>query len=156
MAARSLVLLVSILPFLELRGSIPLGLSKGLNLEEVFFLSICANTGIVVPLLFFFNFLIKFCKKLRFLNKVLSWWFNKVEKKHYLVEKYGFWGLLFFVAVPLPGSGAWSGCLAASLFKVRFLKAFLAIALGILIAGVLVSLLSTGAFKVFGYFTLPR
>ena len=151
MSDRLIIFLVSMSPFLELRGSIPLGLAKGLSLKEVFFISIIANIIIIIPLLLFFKFLIRICEKLKFLNKLLFWWFTKIEKKYYLVEKYGFFGLLLFVVIPLPGSGAWSGCLAACLFKVRFFRAFVAIALGVIGAGVLVSIGSLGVFKFYSF-----
>jgi uncharacterized membrane protein len=96
----------------------------------------------VLPLLFFLKYFFHRLQKIRFVGKFFSWWFSRVERKSKIVEKWGFWGLAFFVALPLPVTGAWTGVVAATLFKLPIKKAFLAIFIGISIAGIIMSLLS--------------
>lgn len=146
------LILISASPLVELRGAIPWGINREMDVSFVLATAVLGNLLPVIPLLFLFNFLIKVSRKIKFFDKIFSWWFLRVEKKHYLVEKYGLLGLVFLVAVPLPGSGAWTGCLASALFEIRFTRAFLAICLGVLIAGVAVTLISTGVVKLWSIF----
>ena len=141
--------LVAALPVFELRGSIPLGL-KLLGLEawpKVLLLSIFANALPILPLLLFLRWVESRLEKIKGIGKILRWWFARVEKKSKIVETYGFWGLMLFVAIPIPGSGVWSGAVAATLLEFKRPKAFSAIFLGMLIAAGLVTLGSIGIFK---------
>ncbi|MFH1900643.1 MAG: small multi-drug export protein [Candidatus Omnitrophota bacterium] len=142
-----LILLVSSLPIVELRGAIPLGIIRGMSVGKVFFLSVLGNVLVIIPLLLFFKWTVIRLEKIRSIGKILEWWFMRVRKKSKIVQAYGFWGLILFVAIPLPGTGAWTGAAAATLFNFKLPKAFLAIFLGVLIAGVLVTLGSLGIVK---------
>jgi uncharacterized membrane protein len=102
------------------------------------------NLVIILPLLIFFKYLLNKLEKIRFLGKLICWWFKKIEKKSETIQKYGFFGLILFVALPLPGSGAWSGSVAAVLFNFSLKKAFLGIALGVILAAILISLTILG------------
>ncbi|MCF7887339.1 MAG: small multi-drug export protein, partial [Candidatus Omnitrophica bacterium] len=73
-----------------------------------------------------------------------SWWFRRVEKRSDVVKKWGFWGLVLLVAIPLPVTGAWTGTVAANLFELKIKKSFFAILIGVLIAGLIVSLVVKG------------
>jgi len=139
-----LVFLISLLPVLELRGAIPFGLAKGLRIEEVFFLSLAGNLLVVLPLLILFKYLLKKLERIKFLGKLIHWWFKKVEKESKIIQKYGLFGLILFVALPFPGSGAWSGSIAAVLFNFSLKRAFLGIALGVILAAVLVTFVGVG------------
>ena len=75
--------------------------------------------------------------------------FRKVEKKSKIVEKWGFWGLVFFVAIPFPATGAWTGAVAANLFEMKIRKATLAILIGVAIAGIIVSLVVSGVIQLY-------
>lgn len=147
-----IVFLISAAPFVELRAAIPWGLARGLGVLEVFVISLLGNILVIIPLLFIFNCIIKMFCRMSFFDKLFSWWFFRVEKKHYLIEKYGFFGLVILVAIPLPGSGAWTGCMASTLFEIKFRKALLAVSLGVLIAGILVTSISVGSFKLWQFF----
>ncbi|MCF7888231.1 MAG: small multi-drug export protein [Candidatus Omnitrophica bacterium] len=136
---------VATLPIFELRGSIPLGVKiLNLSIYKVYFLSILGNILPVLPLLLFFKFFFHKLENLKFVGKFFSWWFRRVEKKSESVKKWGFWGLVFLVAIPLPVTGAWTGTVAANLLEIKTKKAFLAILIGILIAGLIVSLVVKG------------
>ena len=146
------VILISASPFVELRGAIPLGIAKGIGALNVFFLAVLGNTIPIIPLLVFLKWSVNKLEKMKGIGKILDWWFEKVEKKSQVVKTYGFWGLVLFVAIPLPGSGVWSGSVAATLLEFRFGRAFLAIFLGMLIAAVLVTLASMGVIKLWFMF----
>jgi len=136
---------VAALPILELRGAIPFGCKfLGMPIGKVYFLSLLGNLIPVLPLLLFFKYFFHHLENIKFVGKFFKWWFMRVERKSKLVERWGFWGLVLFVAIPLPVTGAWTGTAAATLFEVGIKKAFLAIFLGIAIAGVIVSLVVSG------------
>ena len=145
--------LVASLPVFELRGSIPLGVSLGIPLLKVYFLSLLGNLIPVLPLLFIFKYFFHKLQNLRFVGRFFQWWFRRVEKKSKIVERWGFWGLVIFVAIPLPVTGAWTGTAAATLFEIRTKKAFLAILIGVAIAGVVVSLVVSGIVSLWFSFT---
>lgn len=139
-----LVLLTAMLPIAELRGAIPLGLYLNEPLGKVVLLSVIGNL-IPVPLLYFFlEPVSKKLRKLPAMDRYFSWLFNHAVKKSDLIQRYEALGLAIFVGIPLPMTGAWTGCIIASLFKMPFRYAFWAIAAGVLLAAVLVSGLCLG------------
>ena len=87
--------------------------------------------------------------KIKFLNKLASWLNRKVEKNRPRIEKYAFWGLTVFVGIPLPMTGAWTGSLVAAMIDMKFWKALLSCLLGVMIAGVVMTLISYGAVAIF-------
>ena len=87
-------------------------------------------------------------KKVSLFRPVALWLEKKAMSKKDQIEKYGFWGLVLFVGIPLPGTGAWTGALVASLLRMNFKKAFGAILIGIVIATVIMSILSYGVLGV--------
>lgn len=140
-----MVIGVATLPIFELRGAIPLGV-KVLNLSiyKVYVLSVVGNLIPVLPLFAFFKFFFHKIEHIQFVGNFFSWWFKRVEKKSENVKKWGFWGLVLLVAIPLPVTGAWTGTAVASLLELSFKKSFFAILSGVLIAGVIVSLVVKG------------
>jgi uncharacterized membrane protein len=136
---------VAALPIFELRGSIPLGASFGLSIYKIYFLSVLGNLLPVIPLLLFFKLFFHKLEGIPIVGIVFSRWFRRVERKSGLVEKWGFWGLVLLVAIPLPVTGAWTGTVAANLLEMRTRKAFCAIFIGVMIAGIIVSLVVKGA-----------
>ncbi len=140
------IVFVAALPIFELRLAIPLGIIKfGLPFWEVYFLALLGNLIPVLPLLIFFKVFFHKLENVKFFGKFFKWWFLRVEKKSKIVEKWGFWGLIIFVSIPLPVTGAWTGTVAATLFEMKVKKAFCAIALGVAIAGVVVGFLTKEA-----------
>lgn len=137
----SSVIAAASLPILELRGSIPWGLYLGLPLGRVIFLSIIGNLIPVVPLLVFLKPLSERLRHLPGFNRFFDWLFERAKRKGDIIQRYEALGLMIFVGIPLPMTGAWTGAIAASLFKIRFRYAFPAIVGGILLASVVVSAL---------------
>ena len=143
--------LVAAMPVSELRGSIPLALGVfHFSVEKAFFLSIIGNLIPIIPLLLFLESVSKWLSmRFNWAEKFFSWLFARTRRRSKLVEKYGAVGLIFFVAIPLPVTGAWTGCVAAFLFGIRRRWAAFSIANGVLIAGVIVTLVSLGVIKMF-------
>ena len=135
------VMIVGALPISELRGAIPLGLFYGMSLNKSFWLSILGNISFIVPALFFFEPVSQKLRRFKIWAKFFDWVFERTKKNSDAIQKYEALGLAIFVAVPLPMTGTWSGVIAASLFKIRFRYAFIAIVLGVIGAGLIVSVL---------------
>lgn len=143
-----IAVILSMSPILELRGGIIAARSLGMAPIPSFIICYIANLIPVPFILWFikkiFNWMLN--SSVNFFNKIAKWLDKKVTKNKKVIEKYGFWGLLFFIAVPLPGSGAWTGCLIAALLDIDKKKAFLAAVVGVFIAGLIISVLSIGIF----------
>jgi uncharacterized membrane protein len=139
-----ITLILAASPVLELRGALPYALTQGVPLLEGYILSVIGNMLPVVPLFLFFKYLFEKLRRTRFLGRILSWWFLSVEKKSNFVSTYGFLGLVILVSIPFPTTGAWTGTFVANLLKFNLLKTLFACFLGVLIAGVLVSLATLG------------
>jgi uncharacterized membrane protein len=144
----ALTLLATVLPISELRGGIPLGISLGLDPLLTFFMAITANALIFFPIFFALRlFYDKLLSKIPLFNKYLD---NLRKRGKPKVDKYGFWGLTLFVAIPLPITGAYTGTILAWLTGMDWRKAFPAIGLGVVLAGVIVLLLTLGVIKGLG------
>jgi len=141
--------IISMVPLIELRGSIPFGIYQGLTPFQTFLLAYPAS---MIPA----PFIILLIKKIFDLLSKYSTFFDRLieriirrnnEKHREKVDKYGLMGLFIIVAIPLPGTGVWSGSLAASLFDFKFKSALVIIALGNLVAASAITLISIGAFS---------
>jgi len=142
-AKELIVFIISMVPILELRGSI---LAAGLLNMEFLSTFIVAVIGNMLPIPFILLFIDKifaWLKKTRFANAVTKLE-NRALSKSDQIKKYGKFGLFLFVAIPLPGTGAWTGSLAASLLRMKPREAILPIFLGVVTAGLIMSLLSFG------------
>jgi len=146
------VLLMSMLPIIELRGAIPVGIALGMSPIHAFIVCFIGSMIPVPILIFSIRPVFKFLRKTKIFNNVLKKIIHRTLNRSYYVDRYGFWGLLLFVAIPLPGTGVWSGTLAAVLLDIRFKTAFPAILIGNLIAGILIMALSQGAIITLGGF----
>lgn len=133
-------------PILELRGAIPIGVAHGLNIWTAIVVSILGN---LVPVPFIIIFIKKIFAWLRtksqWLNNLVTRMEKRAEKKSEAVQKYAFWGLFVLVAIPLPGTGAWTGALVAAMLEMPMKRAFPSIALGVVGAGVIVAFVTYGA-----------
>lgn len=141
---------ISMVPVLELRGAIPFGTAYGLPLWAAILISIVGN---LVPVPFIIIFIRKIFAWLRRKNQKLDHLVTRLEiraeKKSDVVQKYAFWGLFVLVAIPLPGTGAWTGALVAAMLDMCLKRAFPAIALGVIAAGVIVAFVTYGAGAIF-------
>jgi len=137
------ILLLSTLPVTELRASVPIGI---LILKEsmgtAFFYSVIGNMLPVIPIYFLLDPVSKRLSRTELMRKFFEWLFSRAKKRAGIVEKYEAIGLMFFVGIPFPGTGIWTGCLIASILRMRFLPTFFACLAGVLIAAVIVTALT--------------
>jgi uncharacterized membrane protein len=145
------VFFCSMIPIIELRGAIPLGFALGLPWWQSYALSVLGNMLPVPFILLLIKGMIGWMSrsKINFFNKVANFLLRKVEKKRDKIEKYSFWGVALFVGVPLPVTGAWTGSLVAAMIDMKFWKALLSAFIGVLIAGVIMTIISYGALAIF-------
>ena len=136
--------LVGMTPVLELRGAIPLGVAAGLPPLTACAAAILGNIVPVPFIMLLVRRVFRWLRKTAFLGPKIDWLERRAHLKGRLVRRYRLPGLLPLVAVPLPGTGAWTGALVATLLDIRLRHAFPAIAAGVVIAGVLITLLTVG------------
>ena len=132
------------LPILEIRGAIPVGVASGLDPWLAFAVGFVGNMLPIPILILLTRKIIEWLKKHNMLVKLTAWLENKGSKGAQKVQKYSFWGLFILVAIPLPGTGAWTGALVASLLDMRLKRALPAIAMGVAAAGLIVLLVTYG------------
>ena len=136
---------ISMVPVIELRGGIPAGVAAGL---PVFWAALVALAGNMLPvpfvLLFFRKVIFWMEQKSAFLNKLAGKMKSKVDANKAKVLKYEFWGLVALVAIPLPGTGAYTGAMVAAMVDMQLKRAVPAILIGVVIAAIIVSLATAG------------
>ena len=132
------VVVLAALPVSELRGAIPLAIALGFSPAKAYWLSVFGNLMPVIPLLFLLQPVAEKLRHIRIFDRFFTWLFERTRRKASLVEKFEILGLIFFVAIPFPVTGAWTGSVAATLFKIKFRYALPAIITGVLIAGLIV------------------
>jgi len=136
---------ISMVPVLELRGAIPFGTAHGIN---VWISTIVSVLGNMVPVPFIILFIRKIFDLIRkispHLDRLVHHFEEKADKHADTVNRYKFWGLFILVAIPLPGTGAWTGALVAAMLDLRLKKAIPAIFMGVVVAGLIVSLATAG------------
>ena len=130
------VFFCSMLPIIECRGAVPLGFVLGLPWWQTALFSFAGNILPVPFILLFIRVILKWMRKssVKLFSKTAGWLDRKVEKHKGTIEKYSYLGVLIFVAVPLPGTGAWTGTLIASVLGLEPKKSFLAALGGVIIA----------------------
>lgn len=136
------VFLVAALPIVELRGAIPVGVGLKLPLSTVFVIAILGNILPVPFLLLLLTPLRRLANNWPVVGPFLRWVERRALRHREAIEKGGFWALLIFVGIPLPGTGAYTGAAVAAFLEMSFWRAFWAIALGVLLAGVIIATLS--------------
>lgn len=139
-----IIFIISLMPILELRGG--LLAASLLDVEFIRALIICI-IGNVLPIpivLLFLKKVLDLFEKWSITKKVVDWLLKKVESKREQIDKYGYWGLVLFVGIPLPGTGAWTGSLLAVVLGLNRKKSFVCILLGVLLAAIIMSVLSYG------------
>lgn len=134
------VLIVSMLPLIELRGAIPLGEVFGLHYAVSFLVAFVGNMLPIPFVILFIKRILAWVKEhMPHLGGVVRWLEKKAHKNSEVVLKYEKWGLFILVAIPLPGTGAWTGALVASFFDMKLKDSLPVIALGVLAAGLIVA-----------------
>lgn len=142
-----IVIFISAMPILELRGGLPVAYGiYDFSFLKSFLLSVFGNMLPIIPLLLLFQPISNWLMRFPWYQKMYQWLYNRTMKKSGNVEKFGAIGLILFTAVPLPTTGAYSACLAAAFFAIRFWYAFISIVIGVLVAGTVVGILSYSIF----------
>lgn len=135
----------SMVPVVELRGAIPIGVGLDLPLWVAIFVSVVGNMIPVPFIILFIRHIFKWMRKVsKTFARIVDKMEEKAEKHKDKVAKYGFWGLFILVAIPLPGTGAWTGALVAAMMDLRLKTALPAIFLGVVGAGIIVSVVTYG------------
>lgn len=138
------VFIISLMPILELRGGL---LAASLLDIEFIRAAIICIIGNVLPIpivLLFLKKVLELLEKWKSTAKIVAWLEKKVEQKREQIDKYGYLGLILFVGIPLPGTGAWTGALLAVMLGMNRKKSFVCILLGVLLAAIIMSILSYG------------
>ena len=140
---------VSMLPVVELRLAIPIGVSLGLPVWQAALISILGNLLPVPFIIAFIRVIMDWLKtRVACLRRFVAWLEKKATgPRAERVRRYEFWGLLLFVAIPLPGTGAWTGALVAALLDIRMKRAIPPIVVGVIIAALIVSLATAGVIQ---------
>jgi len=145
-----LIVGVSAAPIAELRGGIPLAISQGFAPAAAFLLAVFGNLIVVPILLFGLEAAETFFLRWRFSRMLMEWVLSRARRRGRLIARWGPVALVLLVAIPLPGTGAWTGAIAARLFGIPPRRAFPWIVIGVLIAGMVVLFASLGAFHLIG------
>ena len=149
--------MIATLPVSELRGAIPWALTAGgLQWQQAYFYAVLGNFLPVIPLLLLLEPVSLRLRKYSIWDRFFSWLFERTRRRSRVVERFEVFGLILFVAIPLPVTGAWTGTVAAFLFGIRFRLAVPAVLAGILIAGVVVTLASLGVLGAVSHFVVGR
>jgi len=139
-----IVFIISMIPILELRGGLLAAFMLDINMVQAAVYCIIGNIIPIPFILLLITPVFTWMKKTKLLKPVADKLENKAMGKKDRIEKYEFWGLVLFVGIPLPGTGAWTGSLIASLLGIKFKKAFPAVLLGLLMATVIMLIVSYG------------
>jgi uncharacterized membrane protein len=144
------VILMAMLPISELRGAIPLAIYYEMGYIEAFVLAVIGNMLPVIPLLLFLDPVSNWLRRYGIFDRFFTWLFSRTRHYNNRIEKYGAVGLVPFVAIPLPVTGAWTACAVAFVFGIRCRYAFPAVLSGVLIAGIIVTLSCMGVLVIMG------
>lgn len=134
MAQEVIVFLLAATPVVEVRGSVPLGLFYGLSPLKVYLLSVLGSILPIIPVLLILRYLTDLLRKVPIMDRFFLWLFARTRARSGLIEDFEALGLMLFVAIPFPGTGIWTGCVAAYLMGISYRKAVPACILGTMIA----------------------
>ncbi len=128
---------ISMLPLAELKVGIPFGVGNGLPLLMTYLIALLGSCLPAPFIIFFIEKILRWMQrsKVKFFNKFSNWLYGKVDKHRDKVDKFGYWGVLIFVAIPLPGTGVWTGSLIASVLGLKPIKSLIFVLIGNAIAG---------------------
>jgi uncharacterized membrane protein len=143
------VLITSALPIIELRGAIPLGISLGLSPIQATLISLIGSTVPIPFILFGIRPVFAYLRRIAVFKGIVDKLTYRLLNKRGRVQRYGFWGLMLFVAIPIPSTGVWSGTLLAVLLGMKFRVAFPSLLIGNAIAAVIIMSLSNGLVRAF-------
>lgn len=140
----AVIFIISALPVVELRGGLIMAALLGMKWYVAVPICIIGNLLPIPFVLLFIRKILNLLKKVRFFDKIITWLENRTRNKGKKIQNGWLAGLAVFVGIPLPGTGAWTGALAADLFDIKFKPALFAIVLGVLMASVIVTVICYG------------
>ena len=147
---------IAVLPIFELRGAIPYAIGvHDFPWQYAFLFGVIGNLLPVPFILLFLNTAVRLLSKIRFMERLLEWFFALTRRRGRLVERYERLGLALFVAIPLPITGAWTGSILAVLLGLKPRTAFISIVAGVLVAGVIVTCATVLGWAIADVFTTP-
>ena len=138
------VFVISLMPILELRGGLIAAALLGLKPLQSYIICIIGNLLPIPFILLLINKILNWMRNSKHFNKIATWLDKKVEKHKGQIEKFGYLGIVLFVGIPLPGTGAWTGSLIASVLEMDKKKTFLSVLLGVFMASVIMMIFSYG------------
>ena len=143
-----LTFLISMLPIVELRGAIPfaalIDTTPRITFLEAYPIALIGNMIPIPFIILFFGYFLKLFRNIPYIGKIFIKVHDKAVKHADKIQKYAFWGLYVFVAIPCPGTGAWTGAVIASVLEMKLKKAFLTIFLGVMTSGIIMGFISYG------------
>jgi len=153
-SAEMITVVLAMMPVSELRGAIPYAVGvAGMDWQRAYIISVIANFLPVIPLYILIGPVSEYLRRVPLFDRFFTWLFARARRKGKLIERFEILGLILFVAIPLPVTGAWTGTIAAFIFGVKKRLAFPAVFAGICIAGVIVTLAVTGVISFWGIAT---
>ncbi len=138
------IFILSLLPILELRGGLIAASLLGLPMWQSFFVCFLGNIIPIPFILYFINPIFRHMRNWKYLGKFVCWCEEKANSKKEKIENLKYFGLFLFVGIPLPGTGAWTGCLIAALLDMDKKKSMVAAFLGVILAGIIMLVFSYG------------
>ena len=139
-----LVFIISLMPILELRGGLIAAALLGLSPLKSYIICMIGNILPVPFILLLINKILSWMRTSKHFSKIANWLDKKVEKHKGQIEKYGYLGVILFVGIPLPGTGAWTGSLIASVLEMDKKKTFISVCIGVLMASIIMMIVSFG------------
>jgi len=135
-------ILLSLLPISELRGGIPVAVASGVGWFPAFITCVAANVLVIIPVFFFLDYVHTYLMKVKIYERTFTMYFDRVRKRietQFAKHTWEYWVLFLFVAIPFPSTGAYTGCIVAWFLEMDRKKSFVTIALGVLVAGIVVT-----------------
>lgn len=135
-------IVLSLLPISELRGGIPVAVASGVGWVPAFIACVFANIVVIIPVFFFLDYIHKYLMRIRIYKNIFTIYLERVRKRveaQFEKHTWEYWVLFLFVAIPLPSTGAYTGCLIAWFLEMDRKRSFITIAIGVLVAGIIVT-----------------
>lgn len=145
------VFFISMIPIIELRGALPYAAMNGLPYFESYILAVVGNILPIPFVITFFKPMLSIIERIPFLERIYNHYVKKAQKRAEKIQNFLFIGLFIIVALPIPGTGAWSAALVCILLNLRLKYAMLAISSGVIVAGLIMLLLSEGALHILDF-----
>ena len=136
------IMILAMLPLIELRGAIPIGIAMGLNPIGVYIVSVIGSTIVSIPLIFTFRYILNFFRSIDIFVPLVKKVDIKIESGMKRLKSISILGIILFIGIPLPTTGTWTAAAIASILKMRIKTSLLGVLIGNMMSGIIVSLIS--------------